>query len=205
MLNSMELANLLKNNDIPDPLLITPLPNIKRLEKSGSASIDFRLGTWFVAPIHARMSHLEIDSSSFTQNKISRNSYVPFGQSYYLHPGNFVLGITMEWICLPREYSGYLIGKSSWGRRGLIIATATGVQPGFKGCLTLELCNVGEIPIEMKPGMEICQLFLHKITSKIPEISDDSQFIGMRKPVLGKVSLENDKLAKYLADAYSEE
>jgi dCTP deaminase len=45
--------------------------------------------------------------------------------------------VTLEWIRLPKNLAAYVTGKSSWGRRGLIPATATGVHPGFKGCLTL--------------------------------------------------------------------
>jgi len=84
------------------------------------------------------------------------------------------------------------------GRRGLIIATAAGVHPGFTGCLTLELTNVGEIPIAIKPGMTICQLFLHEVKSKSTEI-DKSPFACSRRPALGKVKL--DKVAERLARA----
>jgi dCTP deaminase len=102
-----------------------------------------------------------------------------------LHPGKFVLGITLEWLRLPGDLAGYVTGKSSLGRRGLIIETAAGVQPGFAGCLTLELANVGEIPVKLVPGMKICQLFLHKTMSVNSRAS--SQFKGARKPGLGVI------------------
>jgi dCTP deaminase len=94
------------------------------------------------------------------------------------------------------------VGKSSWGRRGLIIATAIGVHPGFKGCLTLELTNVGEIPVAIKPGMAVCQLFLHEVREHGGEWVDQSQFVGMRKPRLGKISLDDDDVGRKLASAY---
>jgi dCTP deaminase len=83
------------------------------------------------------------------------------------------------------------------GRRGLIIATATGFHPGFTGALTLELSNVGEIPIKIYPGMKICQLFLHDVKHKAGKV-DCSRFIGYRKPVLGKVTFDAfaERLAK---------
>ena len=80
----------------------------------------------------------------------------------------------------------------------MIIATAVGVHPGFTGCLTLELTNVGEIPIAIKPGMTICQLFLHTVDSRSPEI-DKSPFACSRRPTLGKIKL--DEVAKKLARA----
>jgi hypothetical protein len=110
------------------------------------------------------------------------------------------VSVTLEWIRLPKNLAAYVIGKSSWGRRGLIIATATGVHPGFKGCLTLELSNVGELPIAIKPGMNICQLFLHKVETENDEL-DKSLFIGLRRPTIGKLQL--DPIARKLADAYS--
>src|SRR6266849_9594195 len=113
-----------------------------------------------------------------------------------MHPGNFVLRVTLEWIRLPKDMAAYVVGKSSWGRCGLIIATATGVHPGFKGCLTLELSNVGEIPIGIKPGIAICQLFLHDVSSSDEHV-DASSFVGTRKPTLRPIKL--DDFAKKLA------
>ena len=107
-----------------------------------------------------------------------------------------MLGVTLEWVRFPTNLAAYVIGKSSWGRRGLIIATAAGVHPGFTGCLTLELSNVGEIPIAINPGIPICQLFLHKTTQT--DLVDKSTFVGLRQPALGKVELDeiSRKLAK---------
>lgn len=112
---------------------------------------------------------------------------MPFGESYFLHPRAFVLATTLEWIRLPSDIAAYVIGRSSWGRRGLIIATATGVHPGFKGCLTLEITNVGEIPIAIKPGMAICQLFFHEVRGPLTKSIDRSQFAGSRKPAIGRI------------------
>lgn len=147
----------------------------------------------------------EIGLASFPETnpsmaQLTKYHYVAFGESYYLHPGSFALGVTLEWIRLRADLAGYVIGKSSWGRRGLIIATATGVHPGFKGCLTLELTNVGEIPIAIKPGMKICQLFLHRVETRPEEYKNESQFLGLRKPILGRVKM--DDIAQKLARAY---
>jgi dCTP deaminase len=203
ILKSDVIAKLLKEGAEPgatDPLVITPTPqNLSEVAKSGAASIDIRLGTWFMNLRQARMPHLAIDAPG-SQPQLTKTHYVPFGSEYYLHPGNFVLSVTLEWIRLPKDLAAYVIGKSSWGRRGLIIATATGVHPGFKGCLTLELSNVGELPIAIKPGMNICQLFLHRVETENDEL-DKSLFIGLRRPTIGKLQL--DPIAKKLADAYS--
>ncbi len=203
ILKSDIIANLLEEGAKPgaaDPLVITPSPpDLKELAESGSASIDIRLGTWFVNLRQARMTHLAIDTPG-AQSQLTKTHYVPFGDVYYLHPRCFVLSVTLEWIRLPKNIAAYVIGKSGWGRRGLIIATATGVHPGFKGCLTLELSNVGELPIAIKPGMQICQLFLHTVETETDHV-DKSLFIGYRRPTLGKI--EPDPIADKLAKAYA--
>jgi dCTP deaminase len=102
---------------------------------------------------------------------------------------------------MPTNLAAYVIGRSSWGRRGLIIATAAGVHPGYTGCLTLELTNVGEIPIEIKPGFTICQLFLNTVKGE-RDLVDKSRYIGHRKPTLGRI--EPDQIAQKLGKASHE-
>ncbi len=206
ILKADRIAEWLKQGEDPatdDPLVITPIPDLGKLESSGAASIDVRLGTWFVTLRQARMTHLEIDdgksSSQNSSTQLTKTHYVSFGDRYILHPRSFVLSVTLEWLRLPKTIGAYVVGRSGWGRRGLIIATATGVHPGFTGCLTLELTNVGEIPIAIKPGMAICQLFLHRVEDTGQPNIDRSQFIGMRKPTVGRIEVDN--FAKALADA----
>jgi dCTP deaminase len=153
----------------------------------------------------ARQRSKDEVSISNTQQRLTRMRYVRFGDDYILHPRAFVLASTLEWLRIPSNLAGYVVGRSSWGRRGLIIATATGVHPGFKGCLTLELTNAGEIPIAISPGLTICQLFFHTVlagkSQKDAKHVDRSKFVGVRRPALGDV--EPDELAKQLGAAYS--
>lgn len=202
ILKADEIANEIESSqNSSDPFVIIPRPDLKELKNSGSASIDLRLGSWFLILRQARVPIFDIykgESDIPSESKLTKSHYVPFGDHYILHPKTFVLGITLEWIRLPKKFAGYVVGRSSWGRHGLIIATATGVHPGFTGCLTLELSNVGEIPITIKPGTTICQLFIHDVKTTLPKKLDKSQFIGRRKPVLGAIILDEValKLAK---------
>lgn len=132
------------------------------------------------------------------EEAISREHYVRFNDAFVLHPGHFVIGITLEWLKLPSDLSGYVTGKSSWGRRGLIIETAAGIHPGFTGCLTLEFANVGSTPIELSPGMEVCQVFFHKVQKA--NAGAVTQFVGYRKPGLGRV--ERDATLEGLGKPY---
>jgi dCTP deaminase len=131
--------------------------------------------------------------------QIAQSVHVRFGQDFILHPRSFVLGVTLEWFRLPSDLGGYVTGRSSWGRRGLVIATATGIHPGFTGCLTLELANLGDLPIAIRPGMRIGQLFLHDIhRAEMTTAVDQSSFACKRRPRLGHP--QPDEIAALLAD-----
>lgn len=179
----------------PGMLSIVPAPDTKRLSETGAASLDLRLGRWFRTMRHARTELLKVSKPN-EEPVPTKEHFVRFGERFIIHPRNFVLGITLEWLRLPSDLAGYVTGKSSLGRRGLIIETASGIQPGFAGCLALELSNVGEVPIALMPGMEICQIFLHEVGPD-PKFAK-SQFTGRRKPVLGSVRAD-DVLSKLSA------
>jgi dCTP deaminase len=202
LLKADEISHLLQESQVEgskeaeDPLFITPMANAVELQRDGAGSIDLRLGTWFETLRQARMGHLSVKNESEQHAQLAKSVYVPFGGSYYLHPGSFVLSITLEWLRIPSCLAAYVIGKSSWGRRGLIIATATGVHPGFTGSLTLELSNVGELPVEILPGMPICQLFFHR-SPNASKLVNPSQFAARRKPTIGNIAL--DPIARKLA------
>lgn len=185
ILNTAELrARIYKCKSDVLPLNVVPPPDEEEFSLHGGASIDLRLGRWFRTMKQSSVHKLEFPDSS-SDIKYTKEHFVSFDKEFILHPGKFVLGMTLEWIALPGDLAGHVTGKSSLGRRGLIIETAAGIQPGYAGCLTLEFANVGEVPIALKPGMWICQIFFH-LTSSIND-GANSQFKGSRKPILGEV------------------
>lgn len=85
---------------------------------------------------------------------------------FILHPGEFVLGSTVEYLEIPDDLVARLEGKSSLGRLGLLIHSTAGyVDPGWKGHLTLELSNVSRLPITLYYGMRIGQVSFLRLTS----------------------------------------
>ena len=87
-------------------------------------------------------------------------------EPFILHPGEFVLGQTLEWVELPDDLVARLEGKSSLGRLGLLIHSTAGyVDPGWKGNLTLELSNVANLPIKLYDGMKIGQISFQRLSS----------------------------------------
>lgn len=206
MLSGANIAILLDQEDADDPLVIAPKPDTGQLKKSGEAAVDLRLGTWFLTLRRSAHTVLQMnrspkrtdESAPALARQLSDIRYVPLGEKFVLHPRSFVLAITLEWIRMTRRHGGYVMGKSSWGRRGLVIETAPGVHPGFSGCLTLELANVGEIPIELTPGAKICQLFIHVLEGGGGDSSIEGHFTGRRQPILGQIVPDSflEKLSK---------
>ncbi|HLG70833.1 MAG TPA: dCTP deaminase [Chloroflexota bacterium] len=129
--------------------------------------------------------------------RTSREHYVPFGEYFVLHPRHFVLGSTLEYVRLPPEMGAYAVGRSTWGRLGLVIATAIGIQPGFVGTITLELANEGEVPMKLYPGVSIAQLFFHNV-SEPGDSGASSQFLGAVGP--GHGTLAKDRVLTKLQD-----
>jgi dCTP deaminase len=88
------------------------------------------------------------------------------GDAFILHPGEFVLGSTLERVGVPDDVVGRLEGKSSLGRLGLLIHSTAGfVDCGFDGHLTLELSNVANLPIALYPEMKIGQISFLRMTT----------------------------------------
>lgn len=100
------------------------------------------------------------------QSELTELIEIAEGESFILHPGEFVLGSTLERIGIPDDLVGRLEGKSSLGRLGLLIHSTAGfVDAGFDGNITLELSNVANLPITVYPGMKIGQISFLKMTT----------------------------------------
>ncbi|WP_442753339.1 dCTP deaminase [Methylocystis sp. JAN1] len=188
ILGANELSELIRrgNDCRPDGIALIPEPNLPTVADSGEASISLRLGRWFVSTRQSSETHIEtVYGKATSENKITKKYFVPFGEEFVLHPGRFVLASTLEWLRIPTHYAAYVVGKSTLGRRGIIIETASGIHPGFSGCLTLEVANVGEIPVKLVAGQLICQIFFHSVKGKPGK--SKTQLAGQRKPRLGQI------------------
>lgn len=147
-------------------LVVSPI-----LEKSqvGDGSVDISLGTRFIRSRRSKTTQIDFPTLDKETNRSFQESVVvPFGEHYILHPRSFVLGCTFEFIALPLDVCALVISRSSYGRAGLLIATAMFVHPGCRGCLTLELENLGEIPIKIQPLSTVGQL-VFLTAAKLPE------------------------------------
>lgn len=122
------------------------------------ASVDLRLGTSFRVFHNHRIQTIDIADPP---RDLTEHVSVSADEEFVIHPNEFVLGGTEEWIELPEDIVARIEGKSSLGRLGLIVhATAGFVDPGWKGTLTLEITNFNSVPIVLRPGLPIAQLSL---------------------------------------------
>ena len=188
MLSRSEILDRMENTGWNKRLIISPF---LRLDTGSTApSIDFHLGNRFtIARQRKRTKYDPLYETDNADDHVDKY-FVPFGGEFILHPGQLVLAKTLEWIRLPCDLMAEVIGRSIWGRRNLLIATAVAVHPGSSGNICLELANVGNIAIVLRPGSAIGQLFFRK---KDREESESyvyrSNFIGDDQPVLGKYKI----------------
>jgi dCTP deaminase len=110
---------------------------------------------------------------------------------FMLHPGEFVLGSTLERIGVPDDLVGRIEGKSSLGRLGLIIHSTAGfIDAGFDGHITLELTNIATLPITLYPGMKIGQVSFMQMTTPADNPygtgARGSKYQGQRGPTPSK-------------------
>ncbi len=120
------------------------------------ASVDLRLGDSFRVFHNHRVSAIDLREPP---RDLTEQVVVGPDEPFVIHPGEFCLGRTAEWVELPDDIVARIEGKSSLGRLGLIVhATAGFCDPGWKGTLTLELNNLTRVPIRLWPGLPIAQL-----------------------------------------------
>lgn len=126
------------------------------------SSVDLRVDSAFRVFENHRYPHIDPRSPQEDLTKLIEVGDEPF----VLHPGEFVLGSTLERVQLGEDIVARLEGKSSLGRLGLLIHSTAGfVDPGFDGYLTLELSNVANLPIAIYPGMKIGQISFYQMTT----------------------------------------
>ncbi len=144
-------------------ITITPIPDLDTMV--GTVSIDLRLGSDFMIYRRDSRPYVDVnDPNSFTN--LTETVIKGENEPFIIHPGEFVLGATLETISLPADLAGRLEGKSSLGRLGIVIhSTAGKVDPGFNGRLVLEITNIGTLPIMLYPNMRVCQLLFEQLSS----------------------------------------
>lgn len=128
------------------------------------ASYDVLLGNKFIVTEPHSIQYIDPDRKIYPK---TREIFIEDSEKFILHPGISVLGLTWDYVGTKNEYLIQLSGKSSLARIGLIVHNTAGIiNPGHYLNVTLELCNLNNVPIILRPKMEIAQLLFSRLTCK---------------------------------------
>ena len=140
-------------------LVISPL-DLKAIQQ---ASLDLKMAAEFRVFKNSIKPYLDVKEPADEFMELIK---IKKGDPIIIHPGEFLLGTTVEKVKIPNDLVAQLNGRSSLGRLGIIVhATAGFIDPGFEGRITLEITNIANLPIALYPGMRIGQLAFIKLSS----------------------------------------
>ncbi|RMG33693.1 MAG: dCTP deaminase [Gammaproteobacteria bacterium] len=173
---------------------IEPLPAV---EKISGVSVDLRLGDRFRVFSSHQIPYIDLSGSRDEVNQavekvMSDEIVVPEDERFVLHPGELALGITLESITLPDDLVGWLDGRSSLARLGLMVhVTAHRIDPGWSGNIVLEFFNSGKLPLALRPGMAIGAMSFETLTgpAERPYVKrEDAKYRDQSGPVASRIS-----------------
>lgn len=170
----------------PEPLPREPTASTPDCPYDTSA-VDIRLGSEIAFFREGLAVSIDLSQGKFGSlfGSNSQSVTITEDQPFQLHPGRFVLGKTLETVRLPIRETGPNLaarveGKSSYARCGLLVHfTAPTIHAGFEGTITLELVDLGPLPITLRPGTPICQLIFEEVQGT--PFRKDSQFHGQSR------------------------
>ena len=171
---------------------IDPAPDLDK--QLGSISIDFRLGNTFMVFEHSRHSFIDPRHPSSIGDAM-RTYHVEDDEAFIMQPGDFALASTIESLELPDDLLGRLEGRSSIARLGITVhSTAAVFEPGWIGTATMELSNLGRMPVALYPGMRICAFSFQQLTSPVTTRYRDkvgNKYAGQIDPRASQLAEEN--------------
>jgi len=145
-----------------ESIRITPLLE----EKFDRDSVDLRLGCYFRLATITSIECLKPYASDEAEEQYAELIHRPYGRegsTLILQPHHAVLAGTLEYIKMPADASGEILTKSSWARYFVSIASAPWIHPLYRGCLTLEITNLGNVPVALPVGKPIAQLVFVRV------------------------------------------
>lgn len=173
-------------------LWIEPLLDEKQV---GEVTVDLRLGYDFLVSIVTRRPYIGITRDDERFRPIStyfQPTRRELGERFILYPDQVVLATTLEYIALPIDCYADVLTRSSYTRLG--IALSTMVQPGFRGCFSVELFNHGNNPIELVVGAKMFQMRLTKVADGLNYGGLDRKYFGNVRPTPSRAADDDDLL-----------
>ena len=177
----------------PDSLFIDPLLDPDQVQE---LTVDLRLGYDFLVSIVTRQPSIALKAvaagSSRSIASYFQETRRELGSSFILYPNQVVLATSLEYIALPPNVYADVFARSSITRLGIPISTM--VQPGFRGCIPLELFNHGNNAIELVVGARLCQLRLTQIEVPTTYANRPRKYFGDVRPKVSRADVDNELL-----------
>lgn len=175
-------------------------PILDRESQMGEVSIDLRLGYDFYVSVLTRNPTIDVVSTSNGGYGIPthfQSTRRDIGDKFILYPGQVVLGTTLEYLALPANILAEIGVRSSYARLGMSLNSFA--QPGYRGCVSLEIFNHGNIPIDLVVGSRVVQARLYEISTETEYLTRDRKYHAVVRPTLSKANQdpEIEKLMKY--------
>ncbi|WP_426357621.1 dCTP deaminase [Pseudocolwellia sp. HL-MZ19] len=175
-------------------IIIEPKPDVSMIS---GVSVDIRLGNEFrvfkehTAP-YIDLSGPKAEMQKAMNSVMSDEITIEDGEAFFLHPGELALAVTYESVTLPDDIVGWLDGRSSLARLGLMVhVTAHRIDPGWSGQIVLEFYNSGKLPLALRPKMKIAALNFETMSSSALRPynkRDDAKYRGQKGAVASRIS-----------------
>lgn len=169
-------------------------------ESITGVTADLRLGNRFRVFSSHTTPYIDLSGSREEMNKavdkiMSDEVTIDDEDAFFLHPGELALGVTLESVTLPDNIVGWLDGRSSLARLGLLVhVTAHRIDPGWSGNIVLEFYNAGKLPLALRAGMAIGAISFETMTTPADRPyrqRKDAKYKDQSGPVASKLSEDN--------------
>jgi len=173
---------------------IDPMPEQHKIK---GISVDLRLADKFRVFNDHTAPFIDLSGPSEQMQKImdrimGDEVVIPEGEAFFLHPGELALASTFDTVSIPDDLVGWLDGRSSLARLGLMVhVTAHRIDPGWEGQIVLEIFNSGKLPLALRPGMDICALNFETLSSaaiKPYNKRADAKYRNQRGPTSSRIT-----------------
>lgn len=201
LLNRDDILASVRSED-EESLFFQPLLDEKQIN---AVSVDLRLGTDFLVSVLTRRPSIELgDLASPTKRGIAsyfQETRRDVGESFVIYPDQLVLAVTLEYVSVPVDVVMDVLPRSSFSRLGVVVSGM--IQPGYRGCLPLELFNHGSSPVELVVGSRVCQVRLYRLDQGQSYLASGAaprrKYFGAVRPVISRADrdAELSRLLKY--------
>jgi len=175
-------------------IVITPKPDSSMIS---GVSVDIRLGNEFRVFKDHTVPYIDLSApkaevQAAMNAVMSEEINIAEGDAFFLHPGELALAVTYESVTLPDNIVGWLDGRSSLARLGLMVhVTAHRIDPGWSGQIVLEFYNSGKLPLALRPKMKIAALNFETMSSSAERPynkREDAKYKGQTGAVASRIS-----------------